>query len=255
MGQALIAGLRRVHPELEIFAADIDNHKLLQVAKMHRVYAHDNNHQPVEKADIIILAVKPQHMQEVLEEISAHVNKKLVISIAAGISLDYLSGYLKGAKLIRSMPNNPALVGAGITAISPAADAGLHAVQVAEEIFKSIGEVIILEEKYQDAVTGLSGSGPAFVYLMLQGMIEGGLKSGLDKEVAGKLALQTMLGAVKTLQQSGKMPDELISMVASPGGTTEKGLAVLEKGRLKEIISQAIEAATKRAKELNRGLK
>ena len=193
--------------------------------------------------DVVILAVKSQQMAEVLEERRASnvESRKLVISIVAGIPLSYLQKKLKGVDLVRAMPNNPCLVGHGITALNRESSA-------ARKIFEAVGEVIVVPEKYIDAVTGLSGSGPAFIYLAIEAMTEAGRGLGLDKKVAGKLAVQTVLGSAKTMQMTGRSAKELREMVTSPGGTTIEGLKVLEKRKFSHALAEAIAAATKKAK-------
>jgi len=174
-----------------------------------------------------------------------------VISIAAGITLKTIERYLPQAPVIRAMPNNPAFVGEGLTAICKGHRATERDRKVAEVIFGAVGKVIAVEEKLMDAVTGLSGSGPAFIYAMVESLIEGGVEAGLSETQAKTLAVQTTLGAAKTMAETGKDPAELREMVTSPGGTTIAGLRVLEEGKFKKILRGAVVAATKRAKELS----
>lgn len=210
----------------------------------------DSNKEVATVSDIIILAVKPQDMKNVLDDIGGIVtDEKTVVSIAAGITLAYLSKKLKTKKLIRVMPNTPAFVQEGISVMSLCDCFSDRDISVVKDIFMSIGDVLVLPEKYMDAVTAISGSGPAFFALFIESMIEGGVRSGLHKEDAVKLAVQTAAGTSKLLD-SGISTTELIKMVTSPGGTTEAGLKVLQEKNFNDIIIAAVAAAKKRAKEL-----
>lgn len=206
----------------------------------------------VSSCNIIVLAIKPQDMETVLDEIGGLVTEeKAVVSIAAGITLSYLSTRLKTRRLIRVMPNTPALVQEGMTVLSLCECFPDRDISLVREIFMSIGKVIILPEKYMDVVTALSGSGPAFIALFAEAMIEAGIRRGLGSDVAETLTIQTLLGTARLLE-SGIAPKRLREMVTSPGGTTAAGLEVFEKKGLMDIIITAIEAATKRAEELGR---
>ncbi len=212
-----------------------------------------SNKQIVASCDIIILAVKPQNMDPVVNEISdAVTSDKTVVSIAAGITLAYLSSRLKTKKLVRVMPNTPALVQKGISVISLCECFSDRDIEVVREIFMSIGEVLTLPEKYMNAVTAVSGSGPAFIAYFIEAMIEGGIKTGLNKDDAFTLAVQTAVGTAQLLD-SGMSPSKLRAMVTSPGGTTAAGLRVFEEKEFKDIVSFAIEAAKNRADELGKG--
>ncbi|MBI5408633.1 MAG: pyrroline-5-carboxylate reductase, partial [Nitrospirae bacterium] len=202
--------------------------------------------------NIIILAVKPQNMEAVLTEITGSITEnKTVVSIAAGVTLSYLSSKLKTKRLIRVMPNTPALVQSGMTVMSMCecfSDADIAAVR---EIFMSIGELLVLPEKYMDAVTAVSGSGPAFIALFIESMMEAGVKLGLSEDNTRTLAVQTAVGTAKLLE-TGMPPSKLREMVTSPGGTTAAGLKVFGEKGLKDIVSAALTAAKNRAEELGR---
>jgi len=176
-------------------------------------------------------------------------NDKLVVSIAAGITLAYLSSRLKTTKIIRVMPNTPALVQEGMSVMSMCECINDKEMQVIKDIFMSIGLLLALPEKYMNAVTALSGSGPAFFAYFVEAMIEGGVRMGLGKDDAATLAVQTFLGTAKLLD-TGMNPSKLREMVTSPGGTTAAGLKLFEERGFKEIVIASIEAATNRAKEL-----
>ncbi|MFC2149717.1 pyrroline-5-carboxylate reductase [Candidatus Auribacterota bacterium] len=208
----------------------------------------------VNTSDIVILAVKPQDMEKVLDEASKSmgIKDKLFISIAAGVRILGIEKKLIGAAVIRSMPNLPASVKSGITAIAKGTNATDEDMKTAEAIFKSVGDVIVEEEEMIDTVTALSGSGPAYVFYFMEGMIEAGQKLGLSKENAAKLALKTVEGAVNILKESEETPESLRKKVTSPGGTTEAAIKHKEENRFKEIFIEAIEKAKKRAEELSK---
>lgn len=252
MGQVLLAGLvSSVYAAADCIVFDIDQAKLA-TAKTQGVAVASSVNEVINSAATILLAVKPQVMDTVLQAISADVKEdQVIISIAAGIKLDRLAKYLKTKKIFRVMPNNPSLVGKGIAAISSLPEAAADQ-DVVIKIFKSVGEVVEVEEKLMDVVTGLSGSGPAFVYLFVKGLIDGGIAQGLSADIALKLALQTVAGSVEVLEKTKKDPTELIDMVKSPGGTTIEGLKVLEKGKVLDKVKQAVKAAAEKSKKLSR---
>ncbi len=214
-----------------------------------------NNEKAAKKADIIILAVKPQNMAATLKEISSVINKsKIVISIAAGISTNFIENSLaKGVRVVRVMPNTPALVGKGTAAVAGGSHAKANDVKVTRAIFNAVGISVEVEEKLMDAVTGLSGSGPAYFFLIIEALIEAGLKTGLSRALSKQLAAQTMLGAAHLCLQSDKEPAQLREMVTSPGGTTAAGLKVMEEKNIRATIIAGVEAATRRSKELASG--
>jgi pyrroline-5-carboxylate reductase len=231
--------------------SDRDSGRLSEMARKYGINAVPGNIEAVNASDTVILAVKPQAMREVLEEISgAGISKKLFISIAAGISMDFLERKLPSSRVVRVMPNAPCLVGKGMSVMCKGRHASDKDMDTAGKIFSALGRTLITEEEHMDAVTGLSGSGPAFVYSAIKGMIKGGELSGLSGQDAKTLALQTFLGSVATMEQSGASAAELIDMVASPGGTTVEGLKVLEKYKFEKAMEEAVVAAARRAGEL-----
>src|SRR5437762_1366165 len=207
------------------------------------------------EVDVVILAVKPQIIEPVLQEVAhALTRAKLLISIAAGVSTARLRAVLgKQARLIRVMPNTPALVLEGVTAIAKAEGLEPGDLDPAGEIFSAVGRVVVLGEDLLDAVTGLSGSGPAYVAVVIESLADGGVKMGLDRVTAMTLATQTVLGAAKLLLETGLHPGALKDMVSSPGGTTIAGLAALEEGGIRTAFIKAVERATQRSRELGRG--
>jgi pyrroline-5-carboxylate reductase len=211
-----------------------------------------SNTEVTTSCNIIILAIKPQNMETVLNEIEDTITEdKTIVSIAAGITFAYLQSKLNTKKLIRVMPNTPALVQEGMAVMSLCECFSDRDIAVVREIFMSIGEVITLPEKYMDAVTAVSGSGPAFISFFIEAMIEGGIKMGLNNDDASTLAIQTLIGTSKLLD-TGMSPSKLREMVTSPGGTTAAGLKVFDEKGFKNTVIAAIEAATNRSKELGR---
>ena len=198
-----------------------------------------------------MLAVKPRVTAAALKEIGKGLAKRLVISVVAGMPLmRIIEACGTQARVIRAMPNTPAMVGEGMTALAIGPDIQAAEVAVARNIFESVGKVVSVEERLIDAVTGLSGSGPAYVFLMIEAMADGGVKMGLSRETASLLAAQTVLGAARMVIETGQHPARLKDQVASPGGTTIAGLHRLEQGGLRGVLIDAVEAATKRSQEL-----
>ena len=257
MGEALIKGLTQTGLVRagSITAADPRADHLGQVAKRYGIQAVTDNCTLVSGADVIILAVKPQIMGSVLKEIAPVVDEgKLLISIAAGVATRKLRDHLgKPARLIRVMPNTPALVLEGVTAIARAEGLRPGDLEAAQELFAAVGKVVVLEESAMDAVTGLSGSGPAYVAIAIEALADGGVKMGLDRATAMLLAAQTVLGSARLLLETGVHPGQLKDMVSSPGGTTIAGIAALEDGGLRRALIQAVERATLRSRELGAG--
>lgn len=211
-----------------------------------------DNRQLYNESDIIFFAVKPDIIKEISKELKPVIKKdKLIVSIAAGIETRFIEKILgKDIPIIRVMPNTPALVGAGMSVYTINNKVTDRFKIVIETILRSIGEVIFMEEKYLDAVTGLSGSGPAFVFMVINSLAAGGVKAGLPKSVALRLAAQTVFGAAKMVIETKKHPEELLDMVTSPGGTTIAGIHSLEENKIRAAFIEAVEKATLRAKEL-----
>jgi pyrroline-5-carboxylate reductase len=204
---------------------------------------------------IIVLAVKPQVMGKVLTQNLQYLHgEQLVISIAAGISLDFLEAVLneRGCRVVRVMPNTPALVMESASALCGGSRATADDLDRARLIFDAVGTSVVLTEAEMDAVTGLSGSGPAYVFSFIEALIDSGVKVGLARPVAEKLALQTIIGSVRLAQSTGTHPAALRAMVTSPGGTTIAGLHELERAGFQGIIMDAVAAATERSRELGR---
>jgi pyrroline-5-carboxylate reductase len=257
MGEALIRGLVEASlvPPESIHAYDTRLERLRELDRQYGIQVAHDNESLVRQADIVILAVKPQIMEAVLEEIAhAVTRRKLLISIAAGVSTARIRAALgKDARLIRVMPNTPALVLDGVTAVAKGEGLEPGDLDLAGEIFSAVGRVVTLDEELMDAVTGLSGSGPAYVAVFIEALADGGVKMGLDRLTAMTLATQTVLGAARLLQQTGMHPGALKDMVSSPGGTSIAGIAALEEGGIRTTIIQAVERATLRSRELGKG--
>jgi pyrroline-5-carboxylate reductase len=208
----------------------------------------------VRESDVLVVAVKPQTMTALLAEIRPAVTERhLVVSIAAGITLRQLSeGLGPTRRLIRVMPNTPCLVGASASGYAPGENATADDVRLVDRLLNSVGRAFRVSEGLLDAVTGLSGSGPAFVYVMIEALSDGGVRVGLPRDVATALAAQTVLGSAKMVLETGSHPGVLKDMVASPGGTTIAGLHALERGSVRAALMDAVEAATRRSAELGK---
>jgi len=260
MASALIQGLlaQGMKPDL-ILVSEPEVSRQAYLREEYQVRVRFDNSALAKEVDIVILAVKPQIMETVLEEISDSIKRKnpLVISIVAGIRLSLLSKYLgANARLVRVMPNTPALVREGISAFvaGPGLKKGDRGLLKA--ILSIFGKEVELEkEELMDAVTGLSGSGPAYIFMTIEALADGGVKMGLPRSLALTLASQTVLGAGKMVLETGKSPAELKDMVASPGGTTIEAISVLEQGGFRGLLIKAVEVATLRSKELANSLK
>ncbi len=214
-----------------------------------------DNAEAARGAGVVILSVKPKVMGEVLRSIRPVVGKgRLVISTAAGVSTALLEGGLAaGVPVVRVMPNTPCRVRSGMTAICAGKNAKRRHIETARKIFGALGRVIVLDEKLLDAVTGLSGSGPAFLYEVIDALAEGGVAAGLSREAAVELAAQTALGAAKMVLETGESPAKLRDAVATPGGCTVEGLKEIEAGGVRETLRKAVLRAAKRASELANG--
>jgi len=254
MGEALISGLlhsRSSTPE-NIICSDIRKDKLKTVKEAYGVLTSGNNLNVVSASEIVIYAVKPQIMAQVLRETATSLDmSKLIISIAAGVPLSAIESCLnKDLRLVRVMPNIAASVKEGAAAIAPGKHALKDDLKVAKAIFDSVGKSVIIEEELMDAITGLSGSGPAYIFLIVDALADAGVKMGLSREDALLLSTQTVLGAAKLLMETNEHPGKLKDRVTSPGGTAIAGLHTLEQGGLRTTLINAVEAATRRSKEL-----
>lgn len=254
MAEALIKGIIKagLFTAGQIVAVDPAADRRQLLAEQYKVAVAEDS-VVLAACEIVVLAVKPQVLPGLLQGKRAHFNKQqLVISIAAGVSLSVLESSLAGCdcRVVRVMPNTPALIMEGAAALCGGSLANDADLKTATAIFDAVGKSVVLSEAEIDAVTGLSGSGPAYVFSFIEALIDGGVKVGLDRAVAETLALQTVLGSVKLAIETGMHPAELRAMVTSPGGTTIAGLHEMERAGFQGIIMDTIEAATKRSREL-----
>ena len=253
MAGALINGLIRAGtPAGRIVGTVRRPERGQELEKKLGIKAITDNVTAAKEADVVVLAVKPQAMRKLLAQIAPVIDThKLVISIAAGVPIAAIERKLgTGSRVVRAMPNTPALVGLGATALSGGEHATEEDLAFAQKLFDAVGITTVVDETLLDAVTGLSGSGPAYVFLMIEALSDAGVKVGLSRHVALKLAAQTVLGSAKLLLETGEHPGHLKDQVTSPGGTAIAGLHTLEAGGLRTTLIDAVEAATKRAKEL-----
>lgn len=254
MAGALIKGL--LHAKAcepgEIMAVDVREERLAELAGAHGVRTGRELGPATEWANVVVLATKPQVFDRVLPVVAgAMTPDKLLVSIAAGVLVESIEGWMPaGTRVVRTMPNTPALVDAGATAIAAGTHATDEDVSLVRRIFDSVGITVVLEEALLDAVTGLSGSGPAYIFLIIEALADAGVKVGLHRDSAQRLAAQTVLGAAKLLLDTGEHPGRLKDMVTSPGGTAIAGLHTLEAGGLRTTLINAVESATARSKEL-----
>lgn len=256
MAEALIKGILAkglLRPD-QIKASEPSPDRRSALAGRLGIEIFEDNKTIVKKADTIILAVKPQVMMHVLTDIGpALTPNHLLISIAAGITTQFMESILPdGIRVIRVMPNTPALVQAGASALCAGRHALSQDLEMAKSIFDAIGKAVILPEELLNPVTGLSGSGPAYVFTFIQGLIDAGVREGLSRDVATMLAVQTVFGSALMCLETGKSPAELTAMVTSPGGTTIEGLYALENRGFRAALMDAVHAATERSRGLSK---
>ncbi len=256
MAEALLKGLLiglQVAPD-HITATDVVPERLTYLETTYKIGTSMDNAQAVRDHDVMILAVKPQTIPEVTRVMApAMTRDKLVISIAAGITLQTLEqGLGADMRMVRVMPNTPALVLAGAAGIAPGPAATPQDTEVVECIFNAVGRAVVVNEGLMDAVTGLSGSGPAYVFAFIEALSDGGVMMGLTRPMATQLAAQTVLGAAQLVLETGKHPGELKDMVTSPAGTTIMGMQALESGGLRGLMMDVVRRATERSVELGR---
>ena len=254
MAEALVKGLLAAGTAAahEIICAEPRAERREDLRARHGVAVTPSNVEAVRQAQILLLSVKPQVMDALLDEIAEAVDhSKLVVSIAAGVPIAAIARRLgAGARIIRTMPNTPALVGQGATALSRGAHATDADLAQAVALFEAVGTAVVVDEHLLDAVTGLSGSGPAFVFLAIEALADGGVKMGLPRHVALALAAQTVVGAGTLVLETGDHPGKLKDQVTSPGGTTIAGVHALESAGFRAALIAAVEAATRRSREL-----
>ncbi len=253
MGEAMVRCLlnKDVAKPADVVISDVSQPRRELLNKEYKVNTVANNRKAIEGADLVVLAVKPQELAQVMEEIKSPAPQQLVLSIVAGASLSILQRGLNHPCIIRAMPNMPAQIGEGITIWTATAGVSQQQREMSRSLLGSLGEEIYAtDEKYLDMATALSGSGPAYVFLFIEALIDAGVHIGLPRSMAEKLAMQTIIGSTHAVQKTGKHPAELRNMVSSPGGTTVEALLQLEKGNLRSIILEAVAAAYYKARHL-----
>jgi pyrroline-5-carboxylate reductase len=234
-----------------IIVSDISQSRRTFLSREYSIKTTDNNLKAIEGADIILLAVKPQDINRVMGELKKLSPQQLVISIAAGITLSTLLEGLGHTNIVRAMPNMPAQIGEGVTVWTSTPEVSQEQKEMAKLVLSTLGEEIyVANEKYIDMATALSGSGPAYIFLIMEALIDAGVHIGLPRTTAEKLVIETTIGSARSIKITGKHPAELKNMVTSPGGTTAEGLLQIEKGGLRSLLLQAVIAAYEKAKKL-----
>ncbi len=253
MGRALIEGMLRaevVEPG-DVTVRDLQSAAMERFVEDFGVSSVESNARAVSAAEVVLLCVNPQDMRDVLHGLEGLEGSRLYISIAAGVPLSMIEEALPaGQRVVRVMPNTPSLIGMGAAAYALGSDAGEHDAETVERILRAVGTVARVPEKLLDAVTGLSGSGPAYVYTVIEAMADGGVRMGLPRATALELAAQTVAGAAALVGHTGESPSALRDMFTSPGGTTIEGISVLEEYGVRSAFIEAVCAATRRSEEL-----
>jgi pyrroline-5-carboxylate reductase len=254
MAEAMMKGIisAGVAKAEDIIASEIVPERRDYITNTLGVQTVSDNIEVVRSSDVIILAVKPHHVGPVLDELKPYLTgNHLLVSIAAGVKISFMESHLNwGVRVVRVMPNQPCFVGASASGYALGRSAKKEDKETVQNILNSVGVAFCLDEKLLDAVTGLSGSGPAYIYMVIEAMADGGVLAGLPRDVALQLAAQTVIGAGKTYLETRKHPGELKDMVASPGGTTIEGSRVLEEAGVRGAFIDAVEAGAKRSEEL-----
>lgn len=258
MAGALIRGLlasKSLRAD-QIRGSDVRAEHLAELEKSYGIKTHTDNAALLAWANVVVLAVKPQVIDRVLDQLAGDFSSDtLVISVAAGVPIRSIEARLPGgARVLRAMPNTAAIALAGATGIAPGSRATPEDIQFTKALFDAVGRSVVLDESLIDAVTGLSGSGPAYIMLIIEALADGGVKVGLHRETALLLAAQTVYGSAKLLLETGEHPGRLKDMVTSPGGTAIAGLHTLESGGLRRTLIDAVEVATRRAVELGEAM-
>jgi pyrroline-5-carboxylate reductase len=254
IGEALISGLLKAGftTSDQLIASDLSEARRRYISSTYGVKCVDDNLEVVRRSVVVVVSVKPKDVGGVLEQIRESLNSShLLISVAAGVATSFIAKVLgKPVPIVRAMPNIAVLVREGMTVIAPGPWAEESHLQLAEKLFGSVGRVMRMPEELFDAVTAFSGSGPAYASLIVEAMIDAGIRVGLPREVASVLAAQSMLGAAKMLLEAGEHPAKIREMVTTPAGVTIEGIVELEEGRLRATIIRAVTKATQRSREL-----
>jgi pyrroline-5-carboxylate reductase len=254
MGEAIVRGLLRsgkLKPS-QIFATDRRTEVAKALREKHGIRTTTNNHEACRAADVVLIAVKPHEVAGLLgtSDMREILSGKLVMSIAAGIRLAQLGAWLPGSHVIRAMPNTPCLIGEGMTVVARGSGVSDAQAEVALEIFRAVGRCLELEDKLMDAVTSLNGSGPAFAYVFLEALCDGGVRMGLRRDAAMEIAAQMFQGSARMVLDTGLHPAALKDQVTTPAGCTIAGLLAMEDGRIRSVIARAVEEAANVASKL-----
>ena len=250
MGEAMVKCLltKKVVGSQDVVVSDISPLRRELLSREYRVSTFADNRKAVANADLIILAVKPQNLVQIMGEIKGLALEQLVLSIVAGATLSSLCQGLNHSSIIRAMPNMPAQIGEGMTVWTATAETEQQQKELAQAVLGALGEEIyVADEKYLGMATALSGSGPAYVFLFIEVLVDAGVHIGLPRDIAQELVIQTILGSTRTVEKTGKHPADLRNMVTSPGGTTTEALLQLEKGGFRSLLLEAVAAAYKKA--------
>ncbi|MCX6001423.1 MAG: pyrroline-5-carboxylate reductase [Chloroflexi bacterium] len=254
MGRAVVQSIlrKRLSVKQDITVSDVSAQSRDHLSKKYGIPVTGDNSQAVTGADAVVLAVKPQELVAVMKQIAGQLKSQLVISIAAGISLESLCRHLEYRLVVRAMPNTPARVGKGMTAWTSTGELSVPQHEMARSILAAMGaEQYFADEKYIDMATAVSGSGPAYVFLFIESLIDAGVHIGLPRSVATKLVIETIVGSAEAMKKMDVHPAELKNMVTSPGGTTAEALLNLEMGGFRSLIINAVTAAYQKAKALD----
>ncbi|HEX7364864.1 MAG TPA: pyrroline-5-carboxylate reductase [Dehalococcoidia bacterium] len=253
MGEAIIKSLlaKGLAKPDDITASDVSEARRDILKKKYCIKTVTNNEQAVSGAEVVVLAIKPQELTKVLAELKGLSAKQLVLSIIAGATIETLEEGLGHSGIVRAMPNMPAQIGEGMTVWTATANVNQKQKDMAQSILAAMGkEIYVSGEKYIDMATAVSGSGPAYIFLIIEALVDAGVHIGIPRDMAEKLVIQTVLGSTKSLEVMGKHPAELKNMVTSPGGTTSEGLLQLETGGLRSLLLKAVIAAYNKSKAL-----
>jgi pyrroline-5-carboxylate reductase len=254
MGEAILAALlqKKLSRPVNISVSDVSETRRRYLKKKYRVVITTDNQETVNGKDVVVLAVKPQNIKEILADLKGNLKaSQFILSIAAGVKISVITKGTGHRKVVRAMPNTPAQIGLGISGWTATKEVTDAQKKLARNILGAMGkEIYFAKEKYLDMVTAISGSGPAYVYLFTESLVDGAIGLGLNRKDAEILVLQTILGAANLMNTSSKTPAQLRRDVASKGGTTERAINVFEKNKLPSIVARAVEAAYQRAKEL-----